>query len=270
MSSDADEPALPHADRVAVIVGGSSGIGLGIARALARDGCRTILTGRDTEKSRQAADTVPGATSFSPCDVREQRTVTALFEHAAETFGRVDMVVISAGIGRSETATRFLPQPVSQLSESEWDTVMNTNLRGAFRVCREAVPLMLRQRSGQIVNVSSARGALRGQPFGAPYCASKMAVRILFHSLAAELKPLGIRAFSVLPDAVATDLIAGTNLTHRGATTPDEIGLFVAQLLALPADTVVEDAVFAPLRPPRKGAEREGTRRAEESNDAPT
>jgi 3-oxoacyl-[acyl-carrier protein] reductase len=234
--------------RSAVVVGGSRGIGWAIARELDHRGCRVMLASRDKERVRAAAATLQHGQGFAPCNVCSRDDVDRLFGAAEESLGEIHMVVASAGIGRSERSERTIADPVASLPESEWDEVIDTNLRGTFLVARRSVQHMLRYRRGQIVNISSARGARRGQAFGAAYCAAKMAARAMFEALAAEVASLGIRAFSLLPDAVDTGLIANTRLAHRGAISAEHLAQLVADMLAMPLDAVFEDPLAAPLR----------------------
>ena len=235
------------AGQVAIVTGGASGIGLGIAQALDRRGCQVVVASRDEARIAAALGTMRQATGFPGCDVRDPTRVEALMDFTVGRFGRIDIVVASAGIGRSASYDRATPSPVLSLDEHEWDAVIDVNLKGIFLVCRAALKHMMARKSGQLINISSARGALRGQAFGSAYCASKMAVRAMFQSLAAEVMPFGIRAMSILPDAVDTTLIAGTGLAKRGAMTPATVGDFVADVLSLPLDVTLEDTLVAPL-----------------------
>ena len=205
------------------------------------------MASRNPDRVGQAVAALPGAVGFPDCDVRSPARVAALFEFVHAHWGRLDIVVHSAGIGRASSSDRLLPAPVTALPEEEWDAVMETNLRGAFLVCRAAARAMVAQRRGQILNVSSARGAVRGHAFGAAYCASKMAVRVLFQCLASELAPFNVRVLSFLPDAVDTPLLTGTKLARHGAMTPEEVGEFVAHMLTAPLDLVVEEPLVLPL-----------------------
>jgi len=255
MSDSAD-----FAGQVAVVTGGSGGIGLGIASALDRRGARVVIAARDAEAVARAAASLAHGAGFPGCDVRGPSRVEALFEFAEKRFGPVDIAVACAGVRRAAApGGRLVPPPVSALGDAEWDEEIETSLRGVFHLARAAARRMSARGSGQIVNISSARGGLRGEPYGAGYCAAKMAGRALFHSLAAEMAPSGVRAFSILPDAVATSLIAGTALGRTGMLTPDQIGDVVADLLALPLDAVIED-VRVSLREGRPAAQRVAVR----------
>lgn len=249
--------------QVAVITGGSQGIGLAIAQALAERGCRLVLASRNVAKMREAAASIPGSRGFAPCDVRDRAAVEALFDDAVEHLGTVDILVACAGIGTSPSSTRGGLDPVMGLEEVCWDDVVDTNLRGLFYSVRAAARVMVARRTGQIVNVSSARGARRGQAYAAGYCASKMAGRAMLEAMAAELAPLGIRVMSLLPDAVDTSLIAGTSLAPRGAMQPDDVGRFVAEMLSMPLDATLDNPLLSPL-----GSRGKMRRREEVSGDA--
>jgi NAD(P)-dependent dehydrogenase (short-subunit alcohol dehydrogenase family) len=239
-------PPLDLNGQVAVITGGSSGIGLGVAEDLDRRGCRVVIAARDGGRVQHAVDSLRHAVGFPDCDVSVPERVDALFGFAAERFGGVDILVASAGIGRSRLTPTGSPRPVAMLKEEEWDEVIDTNLRGAFLASRAAARMMVHRRRGQIVNISSARGALKGQACGAGYCASKMAARAMFQSLADELAPLGIRVLALLPDAVDTALIAGTTLAPRGALRCEDVGRFVGNMLAMPIDASLREPLLAP------------------------
>jgi 3-oxoacyl-[acyl-carrier protein] reductase len=246
-------------DQVAIVAGGSGGIGLAIARELDRCGCRTVVTGRDASRVSEAVAALDRGVGFAGCDIRQAERVAELFDFALERFGRLDIVVGSAGIGRAAQPERPIPDAVHSLPIAEWDEVIDTNLRGMFLLCRAAAKQMQAKRSGQIVNISSARAALRGQPCAAAYSASKMAVHAMFQSLAEEMKPFGVRVMSLLPDAVDTSLIAATRLARRGAMAPATLGEFVVDLLTMPMDSCFESPLLAPLgaRPARPATARE-------------
>lgn len=246
--------SLDLSDRVAIVTGGSGGIGLAIARELDRRGCQVVVAGRDAARVRDAAEQLTRGIGFPNCDLRQADRVQALFDFAIERHQRLDLVVAAAGIGSAARAARTIPDPVHSLPVDEWDEVIDTNLRGMFLVCRLAAQLMVRQRSGQILNISSARAALRGQPCAAAYSASKMAVHVMFQSLAEEVRPFGVRVTSLLPDAVDTSLIAATRLANRGAMRPAAVAAFAVDLLCQPSDVCFESPLLAPLgsKPVRK------------------
>jgi len=241
--------------QVAVVIGGSRGIGRAVVISLAERGCQVVVAARGTEAVEQLVAEVPAASGFPGCDVMERSHIDALFAHVRETFGRTDLVIYSAGIGQSPRASRGAPQAVVSMDDVGFDDVIDTNLRGLFYTIRAAVPQMLSQGSGQIVDISSARGARRGQAYGSAYCASKMAARAMVEAAAEELAPQGVRVMSLLPDAVDTSLIAGTTLAPRGVLKPDWVGEFVAEMLSMPLDATLDEPLLAPLGARRRKSE---------------
>lgn len=237
--------------KVALIVGGTRGIGHALADALRTRGCQVVVASRVVAPSPESRQTDCYQIS---CDVRNQNEVEEAFQHVMARYGRIDIVVNCAGIGRS-AGSRNRVEATMHLSDEEWQEVCDTNLRGMFLVARAAAKVMIPQGSGEIVNISSARGAIRGLPFASAYCTTKMASRAMFQSLAAELAPFGIRAWSLLPDAVNTGLIADTNLGKRGTIDAAQMGSLIADLLTLPFDAVVDDLLLAPFVPTTTQAE---------------
>jgi NAD(P)-dependent dehydrogenase (short-subunit alcohol dehydrogenase family) len=246
----------PLAGKVVVVVGGTGGIGLAIARECDRLGCRVAIAARSPNRVAAAASQLERGIGFDNCDVRSAGDVDRMFDGVLEQYGAVDVVINSAGVGRAASG-RAVPSITANLDEQEWNEVVDINLRGGFLVARRAAQLMIPRRQGQIIGISSARGAKRGQPFAAGYCAAKMALRAMFDSLAEEVRPYGIRAWSILPDAVDTELIAGTNLAHRGSLSAARLAKTIVQLASLPFDAHLCDPLVAPFGAPL-GTCREG------------
>ena len=151
---------------VAIVTGGSRGIGAAIARTLASLGARTVLCGRNRKSLESAAADIQsrgGQSSVMECDVTDLRSVELLVERVDRTFERLDVLVNNAGIGGSGG-------PLHQLAPEVWDDVLNTNLRGVYYCIRSFAPLMIRARSGHIINISSIAGK-NALPNGAAYAA---------------------------------------------------------------------------------------------------
>jgi NAD(P)-dependent dehydrogenase (short-subunit alcohol dehydrogenase family) len=186
-------------ERVALITGGASGIGLATAERFARDGVRLVLADIDAAGLDRAVgglggpDRVLGAvtdvSSFADCE----RAVAA----AVAQFGRLDVLVNSAGV--------WVEGPTDTMTEAEWDRVIDVNLKGTFAMCRHAIAT-LEATGGCIVNVSSDAG-LWGNKGAAIYCASKGGVTILTKALAVELAARGIRVNAVCPGDVDSPMI---------------------------------------------------------------
>ena len=190
---------------VAIVTGGSRGIGLATATALRAEGADVLVCGRaEAALDRAGAHLVrtPGAGRVATvvADVRRHEEAERLVTAAVAELGTVDILVNNAGIGRFG--------PVSELAVDAWVETIETNLSGVFHCCRAAIPVMKRRGRGWIVNVSSLAGK---HPFadGGAYCASKAGVVALTESLMQEVRRDGIRVSCVLPGAVNTEFGGG-------------------------------------------------------------
>lgn len=193
------------AGKVAVITGAGrpDGLGAAIARRLARDGCRVVLSDVTDDVDATAA-AIQSETEAARCDVRDAAQVDALAETAVRRFGALDIWVNNAGIG-------YLMKPLAEVSASDWAAVIDVNLTGSFNGIQAAAARMVaRGRGGRIVNVAS-QAAKSGFPFAAAYCASKHGLVGLVRSVAIELGPHGITVNNVCPNHVTTGLGAWQN-----------------------------------------------------------
>ncbi|MBI3893818.1 MAG: 3-oxoacyl-[acyl-carrier-protein] reductase [Candidatus Wallbacteria bacterium] len=188
-------------DRVAVVTGGTRGIGKGIVRRLAALGAKVVVVGTNAETALQAAQELEKEfgieTGSFGCDVSNAPQVDGMIDSVAERFGRIDVLVNNAGIARDNLVLR--------MTDDEWDQVMNVNLKGMFHTTRKVLRHMLRQRSGSIVNITSVVG-LAGNAGQANYCASKAGVIGFTKSVAKEFAAKGIRVNAVAPGFIATDM----------------------------------------------------------------
>lgn len=221
--------------QVAVITGGTRGIGLAIARRLAKDGFDLLVTYRgDDEVAKEAKVVLSGETErveVVAADSSNSDDAGRVIEQAVKGFGRIDVLVNNAGITRDTLIMR--------MSEADWDDVLTTNLKGAFLLSKAAIRPMLRQRSGRIVNLSSVVG-LVGNAGQANYAAAKAGLVGLTKSLAKEVGSRGItvnavapgfietRLTDILPSEVKTNLLSNTPLGRFG--TPDDVAGAVAFL----------------------------------------
>ena len=185
------------AGRVAVVTGGTRGIGLAAARQLADEGARVIVTGRDPDRGAAAADAIPGG-RFLAGDVRLATHCEHIVAETLARFGRLDVLVNNAGV-------IYRNRTVDRLTEAEWDETFEVNVKGAFLMTRAALPA-LRASRGTIVNVASYVG-LVGFAGAAAYAASKAALVNLTRSLALDHAREGIRVNAVCPGSVETDMI---------------------------------------------------------------
>jgi 3-oxoacyl-[acyl-carrier protein] reductase len=212
--------------KVAIVTGGTRGIGRATVRALAADGWAVVLTGRDAERVEAAARDLgaEGSVLGVVADVGRGEDVQRMVSQAQERFGRIDLLVNNAGITRDALLVR--------MKDADWDEVLGVNLRGAFQALRAVARVMMRQRSGRIVNVASTAGAM-GTAGQANYSAAKAGLVGLTKSAARELAHWGILVNAVAPGLIDTDMssvltgeirdgyVASIPLKRIG--TPDEV-----------------------------------------------
>jgi 3-oxoacyl-[acyl-carrier protein] reductase len=184
--------------QVAVVTGGSRGIGLGIARELADAGARVAVVGRDGARAEAAAGELPGDGHRGyGCDVADPAAAAALVKQVEEEMGSLDVLVNNAGVTRDNLLMR--------IRDEDWDAVLDTNLRGAFNLIRAASRGMMKRRAGRIVNVTSVVG-ITGNKGQANYAASKAGLIGLTKSVAKELASRGILVNAVAPGYIETDM----------------------------------------------------------------
>ncbi|MEI2645220.1 MAG: SDR family oxidoreductase [Candidatus Competibacter sp.] len=236
-------------DRVAIVTGGVSGIGLAVAHALADAGARVVVTGKNQSRTeavaRELARAPRGDHLGLAVDVRSEADIQRLVEQTLDRFGRIDILVACAGILRGDGGTL---KPLAQLATPEWDQVIDTNLRGLFLCNRAVLPAMIRQRRGDIINLSSVSGR-QGRAHDAPYCASKFGVIGLSESLAAEVQQFGVRVQTVLPGAVATPIWRQNHPipAPANALPPERVADLILFMLALPPDSQLLAPLIVPF-----------------------
>lgn len=187
--------------KIAIVTGSSRGIGRAIATGLAGAGAAVVVNGRNADSVRSVADTIRngGGTSLPViADVSQAAGVETLFRKTVETFGRLDILINNAGISPYY-------KPAETMTEAEWDEVMAVNLKGVFLCCQAAGRVMIAQRSGRIVNISSIAGQV-ALPRLIAYCAAKGAVERITRVLAVEWAPYQILVNSIAPGYVESDL----------------------------------------------------------------
>jgi 3-oxoacyl-[acyl-carrier protein] reductase len=187
-------------DKVAFVTGGSRGIGRAIVLTLAEAGATVVAVARNEEKLNevaQAANGLKGKVVPIVVDIADSKQLTAAIEETAEKFGRLDILVNNAGITRDAL--------LIGMDEEQFDEVINTNLRSAFVAMKAAAKLMIRQRAGKIVNITSISGVM-GNPGQANYAAAKAGLIGLTKSAAKEMARRGINVNAIAPGFIATDM----------------------------------------------------------------
>ena len=188
-------------NRVALITGGTSGIGFATARELVAAGARVVVVGQDEAKGERAVRELGEHASFEPADVARAEDVARVVDAAVARWGRLDWAVNAAAGGS------FRPAPVADITDAEWERMIAVALTGVWSCMRREITAMLATGGGAIVNVSSVNG-LSGTPAAAAYCAAKHGVHGLSKTAAMEYAPRGIRINVVCPGAHRTPMLA--------------------------------------------------------------
>lgn len=233
-------------DRTALITGGGSGIGLGIAQALAQEGCRVALAGRQEARLRDAvARFATPRPLYRCCDVADREQADALAQWALEALGKIDILVNSAGVNVAR-------RTMAEIDPRDFDQIMAVNCSGLFNVLHAVLPSMRSRREGLIVNISSIAG-LRALPLAGPaYAASKFAATALATLVRLEERAHGIRVTSVFPGEVDTPLLNERPIPvsaeqKASMVHPEDVGAMVAAIACLPAHVVVPELTIMPL-----------------------
>ena len=247
-------------NKVAIVTGGSSGIGRGIALALARDGYCVTIVGRDQARVEtthaelcQVGSGEPGKNHCGyTLNVASESDMQQMVDSTMQRFGRIDLLVASAGIGRKAGSNRVMPYSTATLPVDEWDEIIGVNLTGTFLANRAVLPPMLAQRGGHIINIcsSTTRYGLRGTPFAVAYCASKFGVVGLTESLAEEVGAHGIRVQAIFPGPVETPLVNKTALAQPfgGIVSAEGFAASVMFLVKQGRDATIEHPHILPFR----------------------
>ena len=232
--------------KVAVVTGGSRGIGLAIARALLGEGCSVVITGRDRAALKTARVELASSTRDSAeveaevCDVRDERAVARLFAAIKRRWRRLDILVNCAGISQAMHSVVETPTEL-------WRSVIDINLTGTFFCCRAGVPLM--PRGATVVNVLSI-AAKRNIPNFAAYSASKRGALGLTLTLREELIPQGIRVVALMPGATATDIWEQfwPEAPREKMVTPASVADAVVYAVTLPEQANLQELELLPLQ----------------------
>jgi NAD(P)-dependent dehydrogenase (short-subunit alcohol dehydrogenase family) len=188
-------------NKVAVVTGTASGIGRGTAKLLAKEGARVVGGDIDAEGGNQTTQEIRaagGESLFVKTDVTQSQQVKNLVEQAVRTFGGVDVLFSNVGV--------VIGNAVVDVSEEEWDTVMNVNLKSMYLACKYCIPEMLKRGAGSIILTSSANGLL-AEPCLATYCATKGAIIGLTRSIATDYGKNNIRVNCICPTYTRTPLV---------------------------------------------------------------
>ena len=229
--------------KVALVTGGSKGIGLAIAETLISHGARVMITGRNAEDLERAVARLGPNARSAPADARSADEAGRAVQATVDQLGGLDVLVNNAGVG--------LFKNTADMSPSEWQSVIETNLTGVFHYCHAAIPQLRRRGGGWIVNISSLAGK---NPFsgGAAYCASKAGLNAFSEALMQEVRFDNIRVTYVMPGSVATGF-GGRGEPGRAdwKIQPEDVGQIVLDLLLMPARSLPSRVELRPSKPPK-------------------
>jgi NAD(P)-dependent dehydrogenase (short-subunit alcohol dehydrogenase family) len=235
--------------KVAVVTGGSRGIGRAIAAALLQNGVHVAISGvkkdhletAEAELTRVA--TAGARVLIFAADVRDHLAVQSLFDETARRQGGVDILVNNAGVG-------WFGSLESQ-GHDDWRRVMDTNVTGIFNCCKAAIPHLRRRGGGYIINISSLAGS---NPFsgGASYCASKAAVDAFSEALMQEVRHDGIRVSYVKPGSVNTDFMGEADPENEWKLRAEDVAQVVIDLVSQHPRSLPSRVEMRPSRPPKK------------------
>jgi 3-oxoacyl-[acyl-carrier protein] reductase len=230
------------AGKVALITGASRGIGFATARRLGRMGALVSICGRDQTQLDLAASNLRGEgieTFAVQTDVALGDQISSLVLKTQQQFGPIDILVNNAGTG--------VFGPFHEFGESDWNRVMDTNLKSVFLVCLAVAPEMIRRQTGHIINISSLAGK-NTFANGAIYCASKWGLMGLSGSMAEDLRGYGIRVSTICPGSVATEFPGPGGKNTSKILQADDIAHAVATLVTQAAGSFISEVHIRPTR----------------------
>jgi 3-oxoacyl-[acyl-carrier protein] reductase len=233
------------AGQIAVVTGAGRGIGAAVAHRLADLGATVVLCGRSVKPLQSAAADIAvsgGQSKVVQCDVSNLESVQALADVVEKMFGRADILVNNAGVGS-------FSKPLHEMTPKEWEKILDTNLRGVYYCIRNFAPMMIRAKTGHIVNISSLAGK-NALPNGAAYAASKWGLNGLTYSVAEELRPHNIRVAVVCPGSVNTELSPHEGKDANKMLQPDDVAHVVAMLVTQSPQSFASEILLRPTQKP--------------------
>jgi NAD(P)-dependent dehydrogenase (short-subunit alcohol dehydrogenase family) len=228
-----------------LVTGGTSGLGLAMATALAEAGAAVALTGRDPARAAAAATDLPGATGIG-LDVRDEESVRRAVAEAQDRLGGIDMLVNNAGIGMRTVNPRFItdPQGFWEVAPDAFRAVIDTNLTGYFLLAREVTPRMLAAGHGRIVNVSVNHATMERAGF-VPYGPSRAGSEAMSRVMAADLEGTGVTVNLLLPGGVTRTGMLPSGVTGDGILDPAIMGPPIVWLASDEAAGVHDERIVA-------------------------
>ncbi|CAA3965853.1 Short-chain alcohol dehydrogenase [Staphylococcus aureus] len=226
-------------DKVAVVTGAGSGIGEAIATLLHEEGAKVVLAGRNKEKLQNVANQLSqDSVKVVPTDVTNKEEVDELIKIAQQTFGGLDIVINSAG--------QMLSSKITDYQVDEWDSMIDVNIKGTLYTAQAALPTMLEQSSGHLINIASISG-FEVTKSSTIYSATKAAVHTITQGLEKELAKTGVKVTSISPGREDTAITAAYNPTDRKKLEPQDIAEAVLYTLTQPKHVNVNEITVRPV-----------------------
>ncbi|HDL9829935.1 TPA: SDR family oxidoreductase [Staphylococcus aureus] len=226
-------------DKVAVVTGAGSGIGEAIATLLHEEGAKVVLAGRNKEKLQNVANQLSqDSVKVVPTDVTNKEEVDELIKIAQQTFGGLDIVINSAG--------QMLSSKITDYQVDEWGSMIDVNIKGTLYTAQAALPTMLEQSSGHLINIASISG-FEVTKSSTIYSATKAAVHTITQGLEKELAKTGVKVTSISPGMVDTAITAAYNPTDRKKLEPQDIAEAVLYALTQPKHVNVNEITVRPV-----------------------
>ncbi|XAP98020.1 SDR family oxidoreductase [Staphylococcus aureus] len=226
-------------DKVAVVTGAGSGIGEAIATLLHEEGVKVILAGRHKDKLQNVANQLAqDRVKVVPTDVTKKEEVDELIKIAQQTFGGLDIVINSAG--------QMLSSKITDYQVDEWDSMIDVNIKGTLYTAQAALPTMLEQSSGHLINIASISG-FEVTKSSTIYSATKATVHTITQGLEKELAKTGVKVTSISPGMVDTAITAAYNPTDRKKLEPQDIAEAVLYALTQPKHVNVNEITVRPV-----------------------
>lgn len=226
-------------DKIAVVTGAGSGIGEAIATLLHEEGAKVVLAGRNKDKLQNVANQLAqDSVKVVPTDVTKKEEVDELIKMAQQTFGGLDIVINSAG--------QMLSSNITDYQVDEWDSMIDVNIKGTLYTAKAALPTMLEQSSGHLINIASISG-FEVTKSSTIYSATKAAVHTITQGLEKELAKTGVKVTSISPGMVDTAITATYNPTDRKKLEPQDIAEAVLYALTQPKHVNVNEITVRPV-----------------------
>ncbi|MBW1207272.1 SDR family oxidoreductase [Escherichia coli] len=226
-------------DKIAVVTGAGSGIGEAIATLLHEEGVKVILAGRNKDKLQNVANQLAqDSVKVVPTDVTKKEEVDELIKIAQQTFGGLDIVINSAG--------QMLSSKITDYQVDEWDSMIDVNIKGTLYTVQAALPTMLEQSSGHLINIASISG-FEVTKSSTIYSATKAAVHTITQGLEKELAKTGVKVTSISPGMVDTAITAAYNPSDRKKLDPQDIAEAVLYALTQPSHVNVNEITVRPV-----------------------